>query len=55
MKFRKFNMEAHIRNDPWNEDHSLKEVMKRYVAEGLRCKEILDYLRGDFFSIHMEF
>lgn len=41
-------MVARVRNDSWNEDQSLKDVMKKYLAEGLRREEILDYLRGDF-------
>ena len=37
-----------IRNKDWLEDAFLKEEMKRYVAQGLRRKEMLDYLTRDF-------
>jgi hypothetical protein len=39
---------ARIRNKDWLEDAFLKEEMKRYVGQGLRRKEILDYLTRDF-------
>ena len=41
-------MAARIRNESWIEDEELKEVMKKYVSQGLRREEILDYLEKDF-------
>ena len=41
-------MAARIRNESWIEDEELKEVMKKYVSQGLRREEILDYLERDF-------
>ena len=41
-------MAARIRNESWIEDEELKEAMKKYVSQGLRREEILDYLERDF-------
>ena len=41
-------MAARIRNELWIEDEELKEVMKKYVSQGLKPEEILDYLERDF-------
>ena len=41
-------MTASIRNESWIEDEELKEVMRKYVSQGLRREEILDYLERDF-------
>ena len=35
-------------NDSWIEDRKLKEEIKKYVSQGLRREEILDYLKKDF-------
>ena len=40
-------MAARIRNESWIEDEELKEVMKKYVSQGLRREEILDYVERD--------
>ena len=41
-------MAARIRNESWIEDEELKEVMKKYVSQGLRREEMMDYLERDF-------
>ena len=41
-------------NESWIEDEELKEVMKKYVSQGLRREEILDYLERDFSSVRLE-
>ena len=41
-------MAARIRNESWIEDKEMKEVMKKYVSQGLGREEILDYLERDF-------
>ena len=48
-------MVARVRNDSWNEDQSLKDVIKKYVAEVLRREEILEYLRSDFYQYAWSF
>ena len=39
---------ARIRNDSWKEDLNLREKLKDYVTEGLRRKQILDFMLEDF-------
>jgi len=41
-------MAARIRNESWIEDEELKEVMKKYVSQGLRREDIMVYLERDF-------
>jgi len=39
---------SRIRNDSWKVDLNLREKLKDYVTEGLRRKEILDFMLRDF-------
>ena len=39
---------ARIRNDTWKEDLTLKEILNKYVKEGFRLEEILDFMFRDF-------
>ena len=39
---------ARIRNDTWKEDLTLKEILNKYVKEGFRREEILDFMFRDF-------
>ena len=41
-------MASRIRNDCWKEDKNLEETLSRYVKEGLRREEILDFVSRDF-------
>ena len=36
------------RNDAWQRDYQLEEEMKKFVKQGIKRKEILDFLRHDF-------
>ena len=36
------------RNDAWQSDYQLEEEMKKFVKQGIKRKEILDFLRRDF-------
>ena len=44
------NMAARIRDDSWIEDRKLKEELRKYVGQGLRREEILDYMKRDSLS-----
>ena len=39
---------ARIWNDSWKEDLNLRQKLKDYVTEGLRRKEILNFMLGDY-------
>ena len=39
---------ARIWNDSWKEDLNLRQKLKDYVTEGLRHKEILDFMLRDY-------
>ena len=41
-------MAAYFRNDGWKEDVVLKEEMAKYVKQGFRRREMLDFLKRDF-------
>ena len=41
-------MAARIRDNSWIKDRKLKEELTRYVCQGLRREEILDYMKRDF-------
>ena len=41
-------MAARIRDNSWIEDRKLKEELRKYVSQGLRREEILDYVKRDF-------
>ena len=36
------------RNDAWQSDYQLEEEMKKFVKQGIKRKEILDFSRRDF-------
>ena len=42
------NMAVRIRNDSWKNDHDLKDILRKYVREGLQREEILDFVSRDF-------
>ena len=44
----KRNMAARIWDNSWIEDRKLKEELRKYVSQGLRREEILDYVKRDF-------
>ena len=39
---------ARIRNEEWQQDDDLKDMLARYVKENLRHREILDFVCRDF-------
>ena len=39
---------ARIRNEEWQQDDDLKDMLARYVKENLRRREILDFVCRDF-------
>ena len=39
------------RNDAWQSDCRLEEEMKKFVKQGIKRKEILDFLRAIFLSM----
>ena len=36
------------RNDAWQSDYQLEQEMKMFVKQGIKRREILDFLRRDF-------
>ena len=41
-------MAERVRNSKWEKDTKLKGEMRKYVSQGLRREEILDFLKRDF-------
>ena len=41
-------MAAYFRKDGWKDDMFLKEEMFKYIKQGLRREEIVDFLTRDF-------
>ena len=45
---RKYAMAARTRNTSWMEDRDLKEELQKYVRQGLKRDEILNFMERDF-------
>ena len=39
---------AYFRNNDWEDDFTLQEDLKKYVAQSLQRVEMLDYVRRDY-------
>ena len=43
------NIGTHVyRNDAWQSDYQLEEEMKKFVKQGIKRREVLDFLRRNF-------
>ena len=41
-------MAGYLRNDSWRNDRLLQEEMTKFVRQGIRRKELLDFMKRDF-------